>query len=181
MMIERIQSGIAASIDTSEAAYFKEAWKQANKLIENVEGLILDPFARNCQWADITNDLNPNTKAKYHLDAKDFLQKMLEKYGSNSVKCLIFDPPFSNSQYKKYEKNLENELSNIYASPGKVPELFQIVQKLLKPGGIIIKLGYNSSRPILDYELKYLSITNFGGNRNDVITSIWLNPNQTLF
>lgn len=181
MKIERIQSGSASSIDTSQSIYFQKGWKYAQNLISNTQGLIIDPFARNCEWADITNDLNEKTKAQYHLDAKDFLELLLKKYGENSVKCLIFDPPFSNSQYKKYEKECEEELTNIYAQPGKVPELFQIAQKLIKPGGIIVKLGYNSTRPIFDYECKYLSITNFGGNRNDVILSIWYNPNQTLF
>ncbi len=180
-MIERIQSGSSAGIDTSQAVYFQKAWKEAQHQISNIDGLILDPFARNCQWADITNDLNPDTKAKYHLDAKDFLELMLEEFGHNSVKCIIFDPPFSQRQYEKYEKECKSELVNIYSSPGKVVEIFDIARKLIKPGGIIIKLGYNSTRPILDYELTYLSTTNFGGNRNDVITSIWRNPNQTLF
>jgi hypothetical protein len=181
MKIERIQEGSSSSIDTSESKYFKKAWKEANKQIKGLDGYVIDPFARNCKWADITNDLNPNTKAKYHLDAKDFLMMILEKYGANSVKCLIFDPPFSNSQYKKYEKTSQKELINIYSTSGKVKEIFEIAQKLISPGGIIIKLGYNTTKPIFDYEMTYLSITNFGGNRNDVLTTIWKNPNQTLF
>ena len=104
MRIERIQMGSAAGIDTSQARYFQQAWKEAQHQIKDLDGLILDPFARNCEWADITNDLNPDTKAKYHLDAKDFLQLMLDEHGTNSVKCLIFDPPFSTRQYEKYEK-----------------------------------------------------------------------------
>ena len=181
MRIERIQMGSAASIDTSHSRYFQQAWKEAQNQIKDLDGLILDPFARDCEWADITNDLNPDTKAKYHLDAKDFLQLMLDEHGTNSVKCLIFDPPFSTSQYKKYEKESPLELVNIYATPGKVNEIFEIARKLIQPGGIIIKLGYNTTRPILDYQLTYLSTTNFGANRNDVLTTIWKNPNKTLF
>lgn len=181
MRIERIQSGSYSSINTSESKYFQKAWKEAQHQIKDLDGLILDPFARNCEWGDITNDLNPDTKAKYHLDAKDFLQLMLDEHGTNSVKCLIFDPPFSTRQYEKYEKEFPGELVNIYSSPGEISSIFSIAQKLIKPGGIIIKLGYNTTRPILDYQLTYLSITNFSGNRNDVLTTIWKNPNQTLF
>lgn len=181
MKIERIQGGSFDGIDTSQAKYFQKAWKEGQNQIANIDGLVIDPFARNCKWADITNDINPETEATYHLDAKEFLDLVLEKHGCNSVKCLIFDPPFSSRQYEKYEKGSPQELVNIYSSPGKIAEIFQVVRKLIKPNGIIIKLGYNTSRPILDYELTYLSTTNFGGNRNDVLTTIWRNPNQTLF
>ena len=33
----------------------------------------VDPFARNNNWCDYTNDLNPKTAARSHLDAEDFL------------------------------------------------------------------------------------------------------------
>ncbi len=181
MKIETIQSGAASGIDTSQTKYFQKAWREATKQIEHIDGLIIDPFARNCKWADITNDINPKTEAQYHLDAKEFLDMILQKHGANSVKCLIFDPPFSERQYQKYQKESPKCLINIYSSPGSVKEIFSVVQKLIKPNGIIVKLGFNTSRPIFDYQCTYLSITNFGGNRNDVLTTIWKNPNQKLF
>ena len=36
--------------------------------------ITIDPFARDCDIAKFTNDLNPNTKAKYHMQATDFLE-----------------------------------------------------------------------------------------------------------
>ena len=38
--------------------------------------LVIDPFARNCTLAyPFTNDINPNTKAVYNMDALDFIER----------------------------------------------------------------------------------------------------------
>lgn len=57
---------------------------------------LCDPFARDCQFAHITNDLNPDTKAKYHMKADEFLA--LDEAKSDLV---IFDPPYSLRQVKE--------------------------------------------------------------------------------
>ena len=79
------------SLDTSKTNYYKAAFYHMNKLFwdENVKAnydeavifrklpdmLLADPFARNCPDAGLfTNDINPNTKAQYHLDAIHFMQ-----------------------------------------------------------------------------------------------------------
>lgn len=35
---------------------------------------IVDPFARNCRLAHWRNDLNPDTAADFHVDAREFLK-----------------------------------------------------------------------------------------------------------
>ena len=55
----------------------------------------IDPFAGNCQLATITNDLNPSTKATYHMDAIDFLKEY------KHADVVIFDPPYSLRQVKE--------------------------------------------------------------------------------
>lgn len=180
MKVSRIQGHPFDSIETSESKYFQAVFKKGMKMIDGVPGLIVDPFARNCLWGDMRNDLNTNTKAEYHMEAKAFMEMVLEKHGSGSMKCLLFDPPFSSSQFKKYEKTSDEEILNIYATPGYIPAFFATVEKLLAPGGIIIKLGYNTSRPYPSLELVEVVVVNFGANRNDVLCSIWRNPNQSL-
>ena len=39
----------------------------------------VEPFARNCDWFQFTNDINPKTIAKYHLDAREFLKLMIDQ------------------------------------------------------------------------------------------------------
>ena len=59
----------------------------------------IDPFARNKKWATYTNDLNPKTEAEYHMEAADFLYKLV---GQNiKADLVIFDPPYSTRQIKE--------------------------------------------------------------------------------
>lgn len=52
----------------------------------------IDPFARDKRWATHTNDLNPDTKAEYHLDAIDFLKMLTEK--NVKADLIILDMPY---------------------------------------------------------------------------------------
>lgn len=56
--------------------------------------LVIDPFANNNRIANITNDIDPDCDADYHLDAIDFL-KVFE---DQSVDCVLYDPPYSPRQ-----------------------------------------------------------------------------------
>src|ERR1017187_215531 len=58
--------------------------------------LSIDPFARNSQLATVTNDLNPETKAQYHLDALEFLGTL--RASAERFDLAIFDPPYSSRQ-----------------------------------------------------------------------------------
>ena len=52
----------------------------------------IDPFARDKRWATYTNDLNPKTKAEYHLDVLELL-KMLQDENIPKADIAILDPP----------------------------------------------------------------------------------------
>ena len=172
--IERFRGGSYDSIDTSQSRYYKRAYRIGLSLIDNSikEKISIDPFARDCTWADVTNDLDINKKAMFNLDALHFMKT----FDSNSIKLVLFDPPFSSSQEKKYEFN-----SNLYAADSnKISNLYKETFRVLCSGGVMVKLGYNSTRPHPGLKLKHLIIVNFGGSRNDVIASIWRKEQTTL-
>lgn len=50
---------------------------------------VCDPFARNVKVANITNDLDPDTDAMFHMDALKFLMTLR----TESVDAVIYDPP----------------------------------------------------------------------------------------
>ena len=50
-------------------------WRHLDK-----DYISVDPFARNKSWAHYTNDLNPDTSAQHHMDARDFLQMLKEAF-----------------------------------------------------------------------------------------------------
>ena len=162
MIFNRIQGGSNDNIDTHKSKYYQRIFNKYRKFIDG-QGLIIDPFARDCQWADITNDINPNTKAKYHFDALKFLKGI----DSNVAGLILFDPPFSESQSER-----KYGTSNLYSSDSNKISLIQNeFSRILKPGGYVIKLGYNSTK-IKNLEIIETLIVNFGGSRNDVIITV---------
>lgn len=161
----RNQGGSFDSIDTSKSKYYQNGFKKALELTKAVKGEIVDPFSRNCTWGTIRNDLDKSTKAHFHLDALEFLQGV----DSGIAKIILFDPPFSSSQEKKYKGGCQN----LYADPSKISKMNKEMFRILKSGGVILKLGYNSTRPNPNLELIDCQIVNFGGSKNDVIQTIW--------
>ena len=164
-VFSRFQGGSCDGKDTSENKYYQRAFAKAVKLTKGINGEIIDPFARNCEWGTIRNDLDPNTKAHFNLDALEFLKKM----ETNSAEIVLFDPPFSSSQEKKYNGGCQN----LYADPSKISKMYKEIFRILKSGGVVVKLGYNSTRPNPNLELIDCEIVNFGGSKNDVIQTIW--------
>jgi hypothetical protein len=170
MNLIRVQAGLACGIDTHKWSVFGRILKECDYTLEKV---VVDPFARNCplggRW---TNDINPTTSSMYHLPAQEFL----ESVPTNTADILIFDPPFSNIQAeRKY-----GEGANLYTEPGTIKALMIEINRVLKPGGIMIKFGYNSSRHFNAEFVRGYAI-NFGGNRNDVLCTVWRNVQTTLF
>ena len=76
----------------SKTFNIKPIYKLLGKYITG--GVIIDPFANGSKWGTITNDLNPDFKTDYNLDALDFLKKMK----SNTADFVLFDPPYSPRQ-----------------------------------------------------------------------------------
>ena len=156
---------------------FNESWRY--RLLPPDERIahIIDPFARNCGWGTITNDIDPRWHTDYHLDGADFLEDLADQ--KIKAKIILFDPPFSDRQN---EDKYEHGTSNLYCTgDGRIGRCGIAIKKLLFPGGICIKLGYNSNAPTKGLELIRLATVSFGGTRNDVIISHWINPNNSLY
>lgn len=129
----------------------------------------VDPFARNCNWATYTNDLNPATSAQYHLEALDFL-KLLRRQGV-VADLVVFDPPFSVSQLKEcYESiGLKFMQSDVYKTSSWMYER-QVVHDILKIGGIVLSFGWNTiGMGKFDYEEVEMLDVVHGANHNDTL------------
>lgn len=170
MNLERIREGSYSGRDT-------HLWKSFGRILKHIgyeaSWEVVDPFARNCPLAHRwSNDLNPTTSAKFNLDAQDFL----EGVPSNVADLVIFDPPFSEPQAeRKY-----GEGANLYSEPGRIPDMMLEIGRILKPSGLLMKFGYNSSRHWAGLQLLNVYLLNFGGNRNDVIVTIWKQTQTSL-
>jgi hypothetical protein len=105
--------------------------------------IVIDPFARNSQIGTLTNDLNPNTKAHYHLPAEEFCELLREK--GIVADAALYDPPYSPRQIKECYASIglpvtqqDTQCAHLYAA------VKDGLDRLLRPGGIAISFGWNS-------------------------------------
>ena len=144
--------------------------KKLIKRYQNHQLVSIDPFANTSRIAKITNDLDPDMPTDYHMDALDFL-KMFE---TNSVDLVLYDPPFTPRQvadcYKKFDRTVNKETTQISYWWNQKRELSRIV----KPGGIVIGCGYNSNGCGKKYgfSLKEVLLVAHGSNHNDTIVTV---------
>jgi hypothetical protein len=132
---------------------------------ERLEGDCLNLFGGVTQLTPpdgriiITNDTNPDIKSNYNRDACDLTQW---QDCANCFGTVVFDPPYSFYQAAKTYgiKRVQ-----------KVTHARDVVEYVLRPGGRVISLGFNSTGMGLSrgYEKEGLLLVNGGGSHNDII------------
>jgi len=138
----------------------------------------IDPFAGNNSPAEFTNDLNPECKAKHHIDAVEFCKMMNGEFNG-----VLFDPPYSPRQIKEcYNaiglkpsmKDTQNAL--LYAKVKKA------IAHKIKPNGYAISFGWNSGgfSKKLGFEMIEIMLIYHGGGHNDTIIVIEKKVNRKL-
>jgi len=144
------------------------------RLIEKyVDGqqVIVDPFANSCRYGTITNDLNPEYKTDYNLDALTFL-KLLD---SEIADVILFDPPYSITQaaecYKSYGKE---KLKRNVANMGYWGDCKNEVARILKLNGIAIVCGWSSNGIGINrgFVMNEILLVPHGGSKNDTIITV---------
>lgn len=133
----------------------------------------IDPFAGENSPAEITNDLNPNKPAMFHLHAKDFAEQMpMAKY-THGYKGVLFDPPYSLRQVKECYDKIGVKLfqEDTQRFPQNVKEL--IAPKIMS-GGYAITFGWNSQGfgKNLGFEIIEVLLVPHGRSHNDTIVVV---------
>jgi len=130
----------------------------------------IDPFSGMHSPAELTNDLNPDTPAKYHLKANDFLLG-LDGQVYNGV---LFDPPYSLRQVKEcYEsvgiKNLTPHETNYFPSNER-----RMAGRLIENNGLAICCGWSSQGIGKTYGFHIIEIllVCHGRGHNDTIVTV---------
>ena len=134
-------------------------------------GVIVDPFANNCKYGTITNDLNPEYDTTYHMDALEFLKSL----GSNSADLVLYDPPYSITQaaqlYRDYGKDkLEVSVANM--------RYWKLIKdniaRILKANGRVMCFGWrtNGKRMGRGFEMTDILIVSHGGSKNDTLCTL---------
>lgn len=110
--------------------------------------VIVDPFSRNSDLATVDNDLNPETTARYHMDALDFLRMILRgdcvEIPEGGVDLVLLDPPYSDVQNSICYQNIGGTREGYTINSDLYAECMEIITQILRPGGIVISFGWSS-------------------------------------
>ena len=131
----------------------------------------IDPFARNSEICELTNDLNTSTKAKYNLKAEDFL-RLPEVRGADFV---IFDPPYSLRQVKECYENVGIGFTHKDSQNAIRWTLERdIIRDLQKPGGIVVSMGWTTTcmGKKRGYAIEEILLVSHGAAHNDTIITV---------
>ena len=136
--------------------------------VENSDGLWIDPFAGKSDYADITNDLDPERDTDYTMKASDFLEMFDENEVDGGV---LFDPPYSPRQISEmYNKvGLETSMETTQATfwSDKKSE----VKRIVDSGATVLTFGWNSGGMGKTYGFtkREILLVPHGGWHNDTI------------
>jgi len=147
--------------------------KCINKLIHKyhkAEMKSIDPFANKNRIAKITNDLDPEMKADYCMDAIDFLKQ----FETGSIDFVLYDPPYSPRQvsecYKKMGRtvNMETTQSSFWGN------LKKEIARVTKANGIVISFGWNTNGigKTKGFEILEILTVAHGGQHNDTLCTV---------
>ena len=133
-----------------------------------VSEVSVDPFSRNKEWATYTNDINPNTSAEYHMDAREFLA-MLVRDGVEAD-LILFDPPYSPRQVSECYAEAGLTPTMIDTQVGKtMKECRELIRKISKVGTVVISFGWNTVGMGSGWKTEEILLVCHGGGHNDTI------------
>ena len=134
--------------------------------LEN-RNIIIDPFANECKYGTITNDLNPEYSTDYHMDALDFLKMMPDE----SADVVIYDPPYSLRQVSECYKGVGVAVTTETTQSSWRARHLDEIRRILKVGGVALCFGWNSNGvgKTRGFELSEILLVPHGGSKNDTI------------
>lgn len=134
----------------------------------------IDPFARNKRWATYTNDLNPDTAAEYHMDARAFLEMLVAR--GVQADLVIFDPPYSVEQCKTSYSGFgaDFDADAVQEAWGRWSACRKAIGALLRPNGVALSFGWDSMGIGQQHgmELVELLLVCHGAGHNDTICTV---------
>ena len=132
-------------------------------------GVVVDPFANDCKYGTITNDLNPEFDTDYHMDALEFLQMLPDEYAD----VVIYDPPYSLRQVSECYKGVGREVTMETTQSSWRARHLDEIKRVTKIGGVVLCFGWNSAGvgKKRGFEQVEILLVAHGGSKNDTICS----------
>lgn len=164
--------------------YFERYWAMPNgntftikpikEFVEvevNKGGVIVDPFANNCTYGTIRNDLNPEYDTEYHMDALEFLKQL----DNECADLVLYDPPYSITQASQLYHAYGKEKLEVNVANMKYWALVKDnIARILKPNGRVISCGWNTNGLGKGRGFVMTNILDIvhGGSKNDTLVTL---------
>lgn len=138
--------------------------------ITDSEGMWIDPFSGGCEFADLTNDLNPEKEADYHEDAVEFLERFDDGEIDGGV---LFDPPYSPRQIKECYESVGLETSMETTQARFWSNVKEQIERVCGTGATVVTCSWNSGGvgKNAGFTLRRVLLVPHGGWHNDTIVT----------
>ena len=136
------------------------------------DDVVVDPFARNSKRGTITNDLNPQTSAEFHMDANDFC--FMLRYNGCKADVGLFDPPYSPRQVKERYELFGIKVEQSDTQSGRYNTAKDELAMMIKPNGLFITCGWSTYGAGVEcrFQIEEIMIVSHGGGHNDTIITV---------
>lgn len=149
-------------------------------IVEEMTGdLWVDPYAGMNSPAKYKNDINPEAKADFHMDALEFLKGR----PNNSADGVFFDPPYSLNQLRQcYEAATKQKAPGHIFNARYNAQQKDEIARIVKPGGKAICFGWNSVGvgKTRGFQHERVLMVCHGRMHNDTIVTVERKMNNTL-
>lgn len=144
---------------------------------EFTEGLWCDPFCGENSPAQVTNDINEDVEADFHMDAIEFLKTRKD----NEFDGILLDPPYSNRQVSEHYKKAGVKVTGWHTSSGWEKAIKDEAKRVLKKGGKAMCFGWNSMGmgKTRGFEMTRVLLVPHGGSKHDTIVTVETYLSQT--
>jgi len=109
----------------------------------------------------------------YDKDALEYLKSI----PTNSIWFMLYDPPYSQRQLFEMYKNLGKDLQSNAAY---FKQLDNEIDRVMKPGGKVIRFGWNSKRISPKFDTDRILLVSHGAAHNDTICTVQIKSQTTL-
>ncbi len=135
------------------------------------DGLWLDPFSGGAEYADITNDLNPDIDSDYNMEAVEFLQQFDENEIDGGV---LFDPPYSPRQIKECYDSVGLDVTKETTQSSFWSKVKDEIDRVCSTDATVITCGWNSGGigKTRGFKKKHILLVSHGGWHNDTIVTV---------
>lgn len=146
-------------------------------IMRYAKGVVIDPFANemsikqyiNCDKY-ISNDLDPQYKCDFNLEAQDFLKQFPDK----SVDVALIDPPYSPRQVSECYKSFGRTVTMKDTNMTYFLDVKRELSRIIKDDGIVITCGWNTNGIGRKYGFRLVEILDVahGSMHNDTLVTV---------